>query len=258
MERSMGHPHSAACSHSFYLSSRYALGLTDTIKITPNSAVCLTEGSKNPAEFIFRFEDDPKDKEKAASSSKTNGKDKSNAKSDPDSAKAKPLASKVVGSKVLRAKTRQQLLDPEASKTVSAKIAQHQKELHAQRQEEGIARFAGEDAGGADDRGKAWKRFISYKGEAGIPKEAESLRVSVTTQICFSSLLTPISWRFVHVQIHIDRRNQTLVLPINGFAVPFHVNTLKTVSKSDEGDFTYLRINFQVPGSLAGKKEDAV
>ena len=45
---------------------------------------------------------------------------------------------------------------------------------------------------------------------------------------------------------------------MNGFAVPFHINTIKNASKNDEGNMTYLRINFQTPGQLAGKKEDSV
>ena len=40
--------------------------------------------------------------------------------------------------------------------------------------------------------------------------------------------------------------------------MPFHINTIKNVSKNDEGEFTYLRVNFQTPGQLAGKKEDTV
>lgn len=45
---------------------------------------------------------------------------------------------------------------------------------------------------------------------------------------------------------------------MQGFAVPFHINTIKNVSKNDEGDYTYLRINFQTPGQLAGKKDETV
>jgi nucleosome binding factor SPN SPT16 subunit len=45
---------------------------------------------------------------------------------------------------------------------------------------------------------------------------------------------------------------------VYGFAVPFHINTIKNVSKTDEGEHTLLRINFQTPGQLAGKKEDTV
>ncbi len=55
-----------------------------------------------------------------------------------------------------------------------------------------------------------------------------------------------------------DRKAQTVVLPVHGYAVPFHINTIKNVSKNDEGEFTYLRVNFQTPGQLAGRKEDTV
>lgn len=55
-----------------------------------------------------------------------------------------------------------------------------------------------------------------------------------------------------------DRKAQTIILPVHGFVVPFHINTIKNVSKNEEGEFTYLRVNFQTPGQLAGKKEDTV
>jgi nucleosome binding factor SPN SPT16 subunit len=45
-------------------------------------------------------------------------------------------------------------------------------------------------------------------------------------------------------------------LPINGIAVPFHINTIKNVTKNDEGDYSYLRINFNSPGRTFGKKEN--
>ncbi len=141
--------------------------MTDTVKVGPEKGVCLTEGLKSFKDILFSFEDEnPKAKPKA------NG----------DSAKAKARASEDLkgvqaGSKVLRAKTRQQFLDPEASTSLLSRITAHQKELHGQRQEEGIARFAGEDHEGGKEDGKSWKKFQSYKGEAGLPKEAESLKV---------------------------------------------------------------------------------
>lgn len=151
---------------------RYALTLIDTVKVGANSAVCLTEGSKDPSDFIFRFE--ASDSGKPETSKSTKAKPPKPAPSEPRVPKTNGV---VVGSKVLRGKTRQQFLDPDASKTVSAKIAEHQKELHLQRQEEGIARYADEDGGTGEDRGKSWKRFTAYKGEAGLPRETESLRV---------------------------------------------------------------------------------
>lgn len=47
-----------------------------------------------------------------------------------------------------------------------------------------------------------------------------------------------------------------MFLPIYGYAVPYHINTIKNVSKSEEGDYTYLRFNFVTPGQIVGKKED--
>ena len=44
----------------------------------------------------------------------------------------------------------------------------------------------------------------------------------------------------------------------HGFAVPIHIDTIKNVSKNDEGNYTSLRINFQTPGQLAGKKDETV
>ncbi|KAJ3063835.1 FACT complex subunit spt16, partial [Rhizoclosmatium hyalinum] len=38
-------------------------------------------------------------------------------------------------------------------------------------------------------------------------------------------------------------------------AVPFHISTLKTIVKNEEGSATYLRFNFQIPGQSTGKKE---
>ena len=49
-----------------------------------------------------------------------------------------------------------------------------------------------------------------------------------------------------------------MILPINGFAVPMHINTLKNVIKQEEGDYTVLRFMFVTPGAITGKKEDTV
>lgn len=38
--------------------------------------------------------------------------------------------------------------------------------------------------------------------------------------------------------------------------MPFHINTIKNVTKNDEGDYSYLRINFNSPGRTFGKKEN--
>ncbi|KAI0282167.1 FACT complex subunit SPT16 [Russula aff. rugulosa BPL654] len=198
---------------------RYALQINDSVKIGQDKGICITEGVKSAKDTLFYLTRDDSEEEKVRQKppTKTNGN-------------ASPMKNKTAGGKVLRNKTRGAKQD-EAQST-SAKIAEHQKELHDQLQEQGLARYSEEGDGANGKEGKSWKKFQSYKGEAGLPKEVETLRIFV------------------------DRKSQTVILPIHGFAVPFHIYTIKNVSKNDEGDFTYLRVNFQTPGQLAGKKED--
>ncbi len=47
-----------------------------------------------------------------------------------------------------------------------------------------------------------------------------------------------------------DKKYETIILPIFGIPVPFHIGVIKNVSESVEGDYTYLRINFFHPGAI--------
>ncbi len=87
-----------------------------------------------------------------------------------------PAESKVVGGKALRQKTRGAQSQQDAQ-TTQAKIVAHQKELHAKRQADGLARYEAGAGAGAGQEGKSWKRFVSYKGEAGLPEEVKDARV---------------------------------------------------------------------------------
>lgn len=64
--------------------------------------------------------------------------------------------------------------------TTVAKITEHQRELHQHLQAGGLERYSEGGGGLAGKEGKTWKRFQSYKGEAGLPKEVESMRVGIT------------------------------------------------------------------------------
>ncbi|KAJ3276374.1 FACT complex subunit spt16 [Terramyces sp. JEL0728] len=111
------------------------------------------------------------------------------------------------------------------------KRAAHQKALAEKRHQEGLARYSGGKDGASEKQEVTFKKFESYRKETLIPKTNSDLRIVV------------------------DRKAETIVLPIYGQAVPFHVSTLKNVSKSDEGDHVLLRFNFITPGQATGKKE---
>ncbi|KAG1901704.1 FACT complex subunit-domain-containing protein [Suillus fuscotomentosus] len=205
---------------------KYALHIVDTIRVGADRSTLLTEGAKSTKDTLFFLnpeneieveEDKPsKPSKKAPVKPLVNGS---------------PVKNKTVGGKVLRNKTRSAAQE-EVLMTAAAKIKEHQQQLHEGLQSAGLAKYSEGASGGGEKEGKTWKRFQSYKGESALPREVESLRICV------------------------DRKAQTIVLPVHGFAVPFHINTIKNASKNDEGDYTYLRINFQTPGQLAGKKDD--
>ncbi|KAF8163125.1 FACT complex subunit SPT16 [Crassisporium funariophilum] len=200
---------------------KYALNLVDTIKIDSGKASLLTEGVKSPKDTLFFLTPDSEEEKPK----------KSNKKAPAPVANGSPVKQKAVGGKVLRNQTRRAAQD-EVHHTATSRLIDHQRELHANLQSQGLAKFAEDGVGASGKEGKGWKKFQSYKGDGALPTEVDKLRIFV------------------------DRKAQTVVLPIHGFAVPFHINTIKNASKNDEGDFTYLRINFQTPGQLAGKKED--
>lgn len=58
-------------------------------------------------------------------------------------------------------------------------------------------------------------------------------------------------------QIIIDKKQHTVLLPINGTHVPFHIASIKNISKSDEGEYIHLRINFNNSKQNFGKVYEA-
>jgi nucleosome binding factor SPN SPT16 subunit len=114
---------------------------------------------------------------------------------------------------------------------------EHQKELGKARVKEALERYASvENADGSTKKTEILK-FESYRKDTQLPSKELGSNGSL--------------------KIFVDKRAETVILPINGLAVPFHINTIKNVTKNDEGDYSYLRINFNSPGRTFGKKNDA-
>ncbi|KAJ1672702.1 FACT complex subunit spt16, partial [Spiromyces aspiralis] len=112
------------------------------------------------------------------------------------------------------------------------KRRQHQKELAERVQAEGLRRFAHGKGANGESEERVVKKYESYKRETALPRDVVTNRIVV------------------------DPRSDSFILPIYGMAVPFHITTLKNISKSDEGDFVYLRFNFISPGQGVGKKDN--
>lgn len=96
-----------------------------------------------------------------------------------------------------------------------------QKELMQSRIEEALEKYTSE--GPVSSVSTTTKKNIieSYRNESYIPKDLGQ-------------------------RIYVDKKNDTLLLPINGFSVPIHFSNIKTISKTDEGEFSFIRINLNV------------
>ncbi|KAK8865948.1 FACT complex subunit SPT16 [Kwoniella newhampshirensis] len=201
----------------------YSILLSDTVKVGQNGAAVLTEGCTKLSEIVMELEEEDKPEpvappKKASSSSKPNGKS--------------PVKTRgAVGGRVLPSKTRGGNRD-QVEQTTSEKIKANQVRLHAQRNADGLKKWEKGGAGKDGSQDKVVKRYESYRREEQLPKGVEDRRV------------------------YVDEQRQSVVLPINGYAVPYHISTIKNVTKTEESDHIVLRINFQSPGQIAGKKED--
>merc|ERR1712029_86389 len=82
-----------------------------------------------------------------------------------------------------------------------------------------------------DEKIKVRKAPVSYKTPGLLPKEPE----------------------VKELKIYVDKKYETIIMPIFGVPVPFHIATIKNISSSIEGDYTYLRLNFYHPGAAVGK-----
>lgn len=111
------------------------------------------------------------------------------------------------------------------------KRKEHQKELAVRLNEKAKERLAKQS--GSKDKEKVRKNTVSYKNVNQMPKEAE----------------------VKELKLYVDQKYETVILPVYGIPVPFHISTIKNISQSVEGDYTYLRINFFHPGSTMSKND---
>lgn len=203
---------------------KYSLFLCDTVRILgkQDAAASFTSGASMDAgtvSFYFKDEDEEVEEQRESSSSKDKAK-----KKDP---KIGAVASNNIIKTKLRAERKVQVDDG-----AEARRREHQKELAEKKQKEGLASYteAAGDANGVQQ--KKFKKFESYKRDNQFPSRVADLAIVV------------------------DQRAATVVVPIMGRPVPFHINTIRNASKNDEGDYAYLRINFLSPGQGVGRKDD--
>ncbi|EPY53715.1 FACT complex component Spt16 [Schizosaccharomyces cryophilus OY26] len=189
----------------------YSLLLVDTIQVTRGDPVVFTDSPKAQADISYFFGDEADDIEDGAKQRKPSTRGTATVSSH-------------------KGKTRSETREVDDS--VEKRRAEHQKQLAARKQAEGLQRFAEGSTHTTGVEKPTVKRYESYKRDSQMPQAIGELRILV------------------------DYRAQSIILPIFGRPVPFHISSLKNASKNDEGSFVYLRLNFLSPGQIGGKKDE--
>jgi nucleosome binding factor SPN SPT16 subunit len=140
--------------------------MLDTVRTGPNGASLLSDGLKARDEVQFWLQGE----EEKPSKTKTNGKHDSPRRSAVPGATAGTRSSAVLKSKL---RTENRGLDGDAQ----SRRKDHQRELAAKRQEEGLEKYADVE-GGLRAKEKKWKRFESYARESQLPDLVKDQQVS--------------------------------------------------------------------------------
>lgn len=136
-------------------SKTYALLLIDSVRVTTDTPIVLTDCSKRLNKISFFFDPEKEEEEKAVKPTRS-------------------TRETTAKSAILRSKFRSEEQDEDSREQ---KRKEHQKQLHAQKQAEGLAKYSGAAGNGQDENKPVFKKFESYRSEAKLPHEVKNLQV---------------------------------------------------------------------------------
>merc|ERR1711920_1005429 len=173
--------------------SQFSVLLADTVVVMKEEAKVYTKVSKAWAKVHYNIDlGDNKD----PADDKENGTQSIKDVSGP----------RTTRNQVIQSRLRDQQRQLEGKETDQERRERHQKELMKRKQEEAIQRM--KEGGGKSKAAKALEVFRpAYETSKQYPSAAKGR------------------------QIVVDMRNEAVLLPINGTPTPFHISTIKNVSK---------------------------
>lgn len=194
-----------------------ALFIGDTVLVNEddNPASILTQSKKKVKNIGIFLKDDDSEEDEEVETSQKS--------------KKAPSSHEILESRGKRTTVLENKLRSEHSSEEKRK--QHQKELAVALNEKAKERLARQSGG--KEAEKVRKSTVSYKSVNQMPREPE----------------------VKELKLYVDRKYETVILPVFGLPVPFHISTIKNISQSIEGEYTYLRINFFHPGATMGRNE---
>eukprot|EP00916_Digyalum_oweni_P020544 GHVL01034251.1.p1 GENE.GHVL01034251.1~~GHVL01034251.1.p1 ORF type:complete len:859 (+),score=117.86 GHVL01034251.1:78-2654(+) len=201
---------------------QFAIWLADTFQVRDGEQPCqaLTHSERKLDQVTYELEEEEDD------SSKENKDERAKNKEAAKVSTSVLNDRNVMFSARLRSERGESAVTQKAFKDFKSK----QQDLRRHKQDKVLARFTGDGDDGRTELKKAEIKKLSsvaaYMDVGYLPKEMKPNK------------------------IHVDGKNEAILLPISGTLVPFHVSTIKNVSQPpSEGTKNFMRINFYTPGS---------
>lgn len=192
---------------------KYALFIGDTVQVNKDEGASILTQSKKKMENVGIFIKDEEGDEESEEE-KSNEKKKE---------QAVELLARTTRGALIQNKTRSDTNQEHARR-------EHQRELAKRLNDEARERLLAQK--GPATKEKIRKAITAYRNAAQLPYKQTEIQ---------------------ELKIYVDKGHETIILPIFGCPTPFHISTLKNLSSSVEGDFTYLRLNFFHPGVSINK-----
>ncbi|TBU02945.1 subunit Spt16 of FACT complex [Hamiltosporidium tvaerminnensis] len=111
--------------------------------------------------------------------------------------------------------------EKEVEKNIQRK--EHQKDLMNDLIEEMLEKYKKIKKDNIGDSEIKEEIFIPYKKENLIPRERK---------------------------LKVDFKHDSILIPVYGYLIPFHISLVKNISKNEDGSFSFLRINFSTESNL--------
>lgn len=206
----------------------YALHLSDTLVINNDKrADVLTEGISKKLDDIGYALEDEEDVENAVNKDKKKHNSNGHGNGHRNDGTAMEIEAEGHMAHRTRAAKRSQMLAVDQTRVIQ--IKQHQRQLLEEKMAELEERL---------------------KSGNFIFKQSENQKIILEKLKTYSPETYPKN--LPTKNIHVDHKNNAVLLPINGRLVPFHVSCFKNVTKHTENKLSTLRFNFQTPGISTG------
>ncbi|XRB18595.1 FACT complex subunit [Pseudoscourfieldia marina] len=210
---------------------KYAMQIADTVLVKPDGEapqVLTDAATKRYSDIAYNLEGDDEDEEPAE---KENAKSRDAKTKGKKEAAAAAAAAAPAGAADGPSRGRNVLIDNKLRDNVDG-------DVNMADVQDALTKRVNDETKDILDR---------MKGRAGSGSGASSSSASAAEPVSYKSISDIPAHVARDMTIAVDSRHESILLPIMGQVVPFHISMVKNITQHSEQDFSYIRIVFQTP-----------